>query len=170
MSKVAKVLAIVLILGIFLPYATVSCSGEKMVTVKATDLALGSDVEGEGLMGDTETYEMDVMPEVTIFCVLVILGLFIMLATKFPLDNAKLKVLAVLYGIASLLALYIPSQFQDYVAGLQGDDYGMDVLDINSEFGYTLTLIISIVLIVILIMQIVKNSKDQTVTTTSTID
>ncbi|MBQ6481664.1 MAG: hypothetical protein IJI45_11145 [Anaerolineaceae bacterium] len=68
---IARVLALIAILAFFLPFCTVSCSGQKLDTMSASEMAFGKEFS---VMGETEKIDGDAKVLVLLLLPLVVIG------------------------------------------------------------------------------------------------
>lgn len=154
MGKLIKFLAIILLLGFFLPYATVSCSGEDVATMTAGELAIGADAHD--LEYPEDIYENDPIVELLLVIVLAIFGFFVTISTDFEYHKGKMNVIIVIYGTISALTLYIPTVLEKYLFGR--DELAGAAFDLVTEFGYTFTLVVPILIASLTFIQVMINA------------
>lgn len=129
--------AAIVLLCFFLPWATVSCSGQELMTVSGLDMASGVEVSGQQVEGETILYAIPL-------AVLVILGLLVVAA-----NNAiGAGIGQITASIVGLLILFLKWSSLTSNAQQQG-------MEVSAEIGFFGTVVGFIVVIIgaLLIMQ-----------------
>lgn len=110
------------------------------------------------MTGDYEKkQDIDRITEVTIVLILGIVGFMIALLTDVEYNQGRLKFIGILYTIITLISFFIPKAIEKYLSNdrqLEGA-----ILEVNTEIGYILSVVISISVVVIGIYFINKKNK-----------
>lgn len=128
-AGVTRVLLIVALLGFFLPFFSVSCSGEKLMSLTGTNMVTGVTVESSGSMSSTrDERQIDPSPFAIGAALVGLIGLAASFRSGRP--GRTLPAGAGLLATVSLLVLYSRVM-------AEADDMPLSV---DTEFGFWLTL------------------------------
>jgi len=134
-SKVSSAIFIAAVLSFLLPFVSVSCGGQKIVTFSGAQLATGTSVDQPGMFGAQQKKNVDPEPLVSLAAVCAIVGLVMSLV-----GGAKAALgPAISGGVGALLLLLLQAKMGDQIA-----KQGQGMLQVSYEAGYTLTLLLLI--------------------------
>lgn len=119
---VARALALIAIIAFFLPFCTISCSGQEVDTVNAAEIAAGKEIE---FMGESEWVDGD--PKAFI---LLALPLVVLLMSFY-----KKQIITSTVYIAQAIGILLYNRFLFDTIETTCSDYGCTV---HSEIGYML--------------------------------
>jgi len=138
-ARVQKILSLILLVCFFFPFFTVSCGGED-ITITGFDTVKGLNTMGEKEEGNP-------------LCLLLLLiPLVIFLIIKFLNDTKKAFLYTALLGTADFCGLLmLKSGFAKKVNKAAGG-----LIEVKSKFGYSLSLLISLAIIILGIYGIYK--------------
>lgn len=161
MKKFKRILSIIILLGIFMPYATVSCSGSEDgegLTMSAAEMAIGLDQEVEdSFFSDDAKHEISIIFPVTMLVLLLIFGIYLTWSDPVIFADEKPKRLKAVYGVAFFLSGFMPL-FLDYYVGTKEDGPNVDYV-VSMEFGYFYILVLSCLMFGILLWEQMKERK-----------
>jgi hypothetical protein len=134
-SKVSPVLFVVTVLCFLLPFVTVSCNGQKIVSLSGTELAFGTSIEQPQMFGGpTSKQHVDAEPVATIAFLCAIAGIALgFLLPRVPLASA------ITGAVGTLLLLILMGK-------LSGDlgKQAQGVFQLDYEAGFILSLLLFI--------------------------
>ena len=130
--KVSPLIFAASILAFLLPFITVSCGGQKVVSFTGLQLATGTTIEQPQMFGPPKRERVDPEPTVMIAAAAVIAALVLGLLGA---RGLKASVAASAIGVASLIATRI--RLDDQIA-----KQGQGMLQVNYEAGFSLTLLL----------------------------
>jgi len=134
-SKVSIAIFIAASLCFLLPFITVSCGGQRIVTVSGVQLATGTNLDQPQMLGPAQKKSVDPEPLVSLAALCAIIGLVLSFG-----GSAKAALgPAISGGLGFLLLLLLRAKMDDQIAR-----QSRDMLQVSYEAGYTLTLLLLI--------------------------
>lgn len=132
-SKISPAIFIAAILCFLFPFITVSCGGQRVITLSGVQLATGTTIDQPQISGPAQKKNVDPEPLVTLAALCAIIGLVLSVASSAKAALAP----AISGGLGALFLLLLRAKMDDQIA-----KQGQGVLQVSYEAGYTLTLLL----------------------------
>jgi len=145
-SFMIKLLALVILMLMFVPFAAISCEGEEIIVKTNLGMGLGLDSKVE-LMGSEEKIEMGFVWPATLVLVTSLLGLVFLI--KQPIETKLSHLLALgIYGVMLLSMIILPGVAEEVmVTSNRGDGLS---LELTMKLGYYLALVLNAIVVLLL--------------------
>jgi len=133
-KSVASILIFVgSLLCFFLPFATVSCSGEKLITLTGQQMATGTTIEAPSLAGESDKRKTDPNPFAAVGMLCAVAGIGLSLLGR------RLAAVPAAAGAAGAVSLFLMRATMD--SEIQRQSVGM-VISVSYEYGFAVALLL----------------------------
>lgn len=151
-TKYLKFVAFAIVVMMFLPFVTVSCEGQEIIKSNNLSLAIGMDQKVE-MMGESTDIPVDVIVPALVVLVLAVAGLIFLV--RADLATVPEHLIGILIYLGMFIALLLlPAAIRDFFTSTsEADEY---VLKSKMQFGYYLTIILSVGIVAALASSIQK--------------
>jgi len=120
------------LLCFFFPFVTISCGGQKLMTLTGTQLATGTSLNQPQSLGKDRTDKIDPNPFAMLAVVCAIAGI------AFSLAQPKIAIASAISGAAGAVSLLIMKSGMDNEVTQKGGG----VIELNYEMGFVLSLLL----------------------------
>ncbi len=120
------------LLCFFFPFVTLSCGGQKLMTLTGTQLATGTSLNQTQMLGKEKTDKIDPNPYATLAAVCAIAGI------AFSFAKPKFAIASAISGGAGVASLLIMKSGMDNEVAQKG----AGVIQLTYEMGFFLTLLL----------------------------